>query len=601
MIVPMRHATLLALANTRAETLGHLRELGVMHVTVANADAPRVRDAQRVCVETEQAIALVKRAMKGARVFQPGPTRPGWKTRAPLNVADVLQIGREISDLEAERESLRREEQRYAPFGEFDPAQAHALAADKIPVTLFRCPAKKFPFATDATCVSLGKCGVEICAVAFGEITLPAFCIAVELPAQNLADTRARLADIRAEIETRNAALVASGEHLPKFQNELSGGREQSVFATAWESMGSHGVVDSIEGFMPAEDVPKLEAAAARHGWGFVLRDPVPSDNVPVLLRPPKIFRPILELLKFLNIAPAYHESDVSVSFYIFFTLFAAMILGDAGYGLVIALALLGARWKMRGNMPRPVFMFGMALGVATLLWGVLTASYFGIPVESLPRFLVHPLAQWFGDSNNMMLFCFILGAAHLGLARLWNAILLFPNLKFLSQAGWIGVLAGIFFFICSIVIEGFAMPGFTVPLTGVGAALVMLFTVGRGEFKTNGVQLVMMPLTLFSAMGDLISYLRLFAIGLASAQVAQNFNLMAVGVELPLWLKIPVVLLIVLFAHALNLVLGGISVVVHAVRLNTLEFANAKGVTWAGSAYRPFKAQTPKPVIQQP
>jgi len=233
-------------------------------------------------------------------------------------------------------------------------------------------------------------------------------------------------------------------------------------------------------------------------------------------------------------------------------------------------------------------------LGSSTVLWGVLTASYFGIPMEHLPRFMAHPLSGWFADSNNMMLFCFVLGATHLSLARLWNAALLFPSAKWLAQLGWFGMVWGLFCFVCSIVIEGFSQPGFTWPLIFGSLALILLFSVGIRELKTNGFQLATLPMGVFGAMGDLISYLRLFAIGLASAQVAQNFNLMAAGMELPLWAKIPVALLIVLFAHTLNLVLGGISVVVHAVRLNTLEFANAKGVTWSGSAYRPFAKTTP-------
>jgi len=138
--------------------------------------------------------------------------------------------------------------------------------------------------------------------------------------------------------------------------------------------------------------------------------------------------------------------------------------------------------------------------------------------------------------------------------------------------------------------VAGFTMPGFTAGLVGVSFAMVMLFSVAPRELKRDGFQLAMIPLSLFSAMGDMISYLRLFAIGLASAQVAMNFNLLAAGLQAPVYVKIPAMVLIVVFAHALNLILGGISVIVHAVRLNTLEFANAKGITWSGTTYKPFK-----------
>jgi len=88
----------------------------------------------------------------------------------------------------------------------------------------------------------------------------------------------------------------------------------------------------------------------------------------------------------------------------------------------------------------------------------------------------------------------------------------------------------------------------------------------------------------------DVISYIRLFAVGMASLQVAQSFNTMALGLELPLAARIPVVALILLLGHGLNIVLGALGILVHAVRLNTLEFSQHKGLEWAGSAYRPFR-----------
>ena len=99
-----------------------------------------------------------------------------------------------------------------------------------------------------------------------------------------------------------------------------------------------------------------------------------------------------------------------------------------------------------------------------------------------------------------------------------------------------------------------------------------------------------MLPLNVISAMGDIISYVRLFAVGLASVKVAENFNNMALSLELPLVLRILAVCAILLVGHGLNLAMGALSILVHAVRLNTLEFSNAKGITWAGQPYNPFK-----------
>jgi len=101
-----------------------------------------------------------------------------------------------------------------------------------------------------------------------------------------------------------------------------------------------------------------------------------------------------------------------------------------------------------------------------------------------------------------------------------------------------------------------------------------------------------MLPLTIIGCLGDVISYVRLFAVGLAGVKVAENFNEMSLSLPLPLWAKIPAMLVILLLGHGLNLAMGALSILVHAVRLNTLEFSSHKGVSWSGFAYRPLRGR---------
>ena len=130
----------------------------------------------------------------------------------------------------------------------------------------------------------------------------------------------------------------------------------------------------------------------------------------------------------------------------------------------------------------------------------------------------------------------------------------------------------------------------------GVSLAAVALFSVKPSELKTRGAELGMLPLNIMSALGDIISYVRLFAVGLASVKVAENFNGMATGLvsgDGALWAKALLsvaMVAILLIGHALNIAMAGLSVLVHAVRLNTLEFSNHKGVSWSGYAFSPFR-----------
>jgi V/A-type H+-transporting ATPase subunit I len=210
---------------------------------------------------------------------------------------------------------------------------------------------------------------------------------------------------------------------------------------------------------------------------------------------------------------------------------------------------------------------------------------------EILPGVLNHPVARWLGEQQNIMQFCFFLGALHLSIARLWNAAALLPSRKSLAEVGWVGVIWTMYAAACTVAVEGFTFPGFMLPVGGVAVLLIVLFMLDRGELRTEGINLAMLPLNIMSCLGDVISYVRLFAVGIASVKVAENFNQMALSLSLPLWIKIPVVLLILLAGHGMNLLMGALSILVHAVRLNTLEFSNHKGVSWSGFAYRPLPA----------
>ena len=353
--------------------------------------------------------------------------------------------------------------------------------------------------------------------------------------------------------------------------------------------MGAQDGVKWLTGYLPEAKLPALREAAAAHGWGVAARDPADDEDPPTLIDPPRIFRPIVALFDMLGIAPGYREADVSVVFYSFFTLFFAMLVGDVGYGLVILAATVWARRKFRKAPSAPFTLLGV-FSLATIVWGVLTATYFGIPGEALPAWLKPKTAEWLGNRSNIMQVCFLIGATHLSVARLWNACLLFPSRKALAQIGWLGIVWTMYCVSCAVIVEGFTFPAFMYYVAGLSTVLIACFMLDRSELKTNGIELGMLPLNIISGLGDIISYVRLYAVGLSSVMVAQNFDTMAAGLSLPLWAKIPCMVLILLLGHGLNLAMGALSILVHAVRLNTLEFSNHKGVTWSGYAYTPFR-----------
>ena len=603
MIVPMKHATLLCVASAREEALARLAGLGVLHVELRLTDTEAIVAARAAVEETQRAIAAVQTAAGGdwrQLSIKAAGSREGRDR--DLLVRGINDLADRYVALREETRALAAEIRRFEPWGDFDPAAAARLTAAGREVTLFKAaPGAPLPDVGDAWLQVLSRDKVGVYGALVGA-PLPEGLAPMPMPPKRLA---AMQADLAAQLEAtrRTAEALASYEKdLPALQAKFRRGGEVWEYVAVAENMTVEGPVAYITGFCDARKTADLQAEASRRGWGLALRDPEPGEDVPTLLEPPRIFRPVTSLFAALGIMPGYTETDVSVPFYIFFTLFFAMLIGDAGYGaLILLLAVLAhrkTRAKFKGAIPQAVgsiFTLLYMFGGATIVWGVLSGTYFAIPQTAIPAILQFKSIPFLNDMNHIMQICFTIGAVHLSVARLWNAAALFPNKKFLAEIGWVGVVWSMYLIVCGIVVAGFSYPSWGVPAMIVSVLLIALFMLDVSELRENGVSLAMLPLNVISSMGDIISYVRLYAVSLASVKVAENFNAMSIAIDLQMYVKVPVMLFVLLFGHGLNFAMGGLSILVHAVRLNTLEFSGAKGVSWSGRPFKPFKSAVPQ------
>lgn len=588
MIVPMKHITLLTRQEDRGSALEEMRVLGVMHLESGAQESSRVREALERVRAAEHAAALVAAALReqgGAAEEEELVAESGGITPEA-----ILALEQQLEEGAGEIAVLERIEQRYAPFGEFDPASMERLAAQGVVAVLFKAPASAAGAEGEAGSWRqiLHRNHEGVFGVQFGSEELPEGFERVALPPRPLAEVRRSMAELRGRTMELRQELAAAATALRELQQECDKRADAYDFASAYDAMATSGALAWLTGYVPAEEMGRVLAAAKLHGWGVLARDPLPGESVPTLLRPPKIFAPFIKVFDFLGINPAYSEADISGLFYIFFTLFFAMLIGDAGYGATILGLTLWAQRKAKRPLSQ-VFTLFKVFAVTTIVWGVMTASYFGISSEHLPPLLNHGVASWLGEQNNIMLVCFAIGAVHMSLGHIWNAICFFPDSRFLAQVGWCGIVATMFCAACAVV-GIFAFPTYMLFVAGVSFLLIVLFMLKRHELRTNAIDLGMLPLDIISTLGDIISYVRLFAVATASMKLASMFNEMALGLSLPLVVKIPAVVLILALGHGLNLAMGALSILVHAIRLNTLEFSNHKGITWAGFAYKPLR-----------
>ena len=235
----------------------------------------------------------------------------------------------------------------------------------------------------------------------------------------------------------------------------------------------------------------------------------------------------------------------------------------------------------------KTMFSLFYILGSCAIVWGVLTGTFFG--QEWLRNLGFTPLVPQLNDAGVMQSFCFFLGALHLSIAHSWQAYLKYPSLKALADVGWICVLWTAFF-VARTLILGEAFPSWVIWLFAAGIILVILFTSPQPNlFRAIEEGLGTVALSLMNNFTDVISYIRLFAVGLAGLAIAETTNTLSSGFGSGVVALVAGVVILII-GHGLNIILGLMSVLVHGVRLNVLEFSGHANVTWSGFTFEPLK-----------
>ena len=382
--------------------------------------------------------------------------------------------------------------------------------------------------------------------------------------------------------------------------------QNEEIFSSASATAENDDDFVWLTGYLPAEDMDRFKTFASENGLAYAAEDPAEDDEqVPTKVKYNKVTKIIEPLFDILGILPGYREQDVSLWFLIFFTIFTAMIIGDGAYGCIFLIVAIAMTIKFK-KVNNAIFLV-YVLSIATIVWGAITGTWFGteaamkIPFLKalvIPNFANYP--ELFGvtatqQQNTIMKFSFTLGVIQISLGALLSIKkkVQEKNLSFVADIGW--MIAIISMYLLSL----FLVIGQKINIKPVFAAIIVAFIIvvlfgGMEPGKTFAQGLkagLANAFTVFldtiSCFGNVMSYIRLFAVGMASLAIAQSFNDIAAGFHGPL---IIVAILVLLIGHGLNLIMALLSVVVHGVRLNVLEFSGQAGLEWTGIAYDPFK-----------
>lgn len=578
MIIPMKSLTLLCLDADRDRALEALRELGVVHlVPVAAADNRSVDEARARAAHIRRVVEVLP-----AKPGQPPSGQPG-----DLVVERAWHLLQQKRELEEALADVRQERHRIAPYGNFDPEAVRELKARGVVIKLIQVPPKSDWQAPAGVVVqALGQDEAGSYFALVGRDDFPVTATELRLPEMSRNELDRRISDLEGKLLANGEALWAHAGDQAVVQAEAVKAEEHLHFLEARAGMGTTAPVSYLSGYCPRESVETLRAAAAREGWGLRISEPTGDEAVPTLIRNPVWVKPIKAVLDFIGVLPGYAEIDISAIFLLFLSLFFAMLVGDAGYG-VIFLALTA--WGRRKFSQAPAYPFHLMyiMSFGTVIWGAVTGTWFG--AGHLPGFLEGLTVAWLREPKNVMLMCFVIGAVHLTIAHLWIITRTWNSLKALAQLGWIGSTWTMFFMARNLVL-GQPLPAWIGGVFVASVVLIILFMTAPRDFKNEWFNHVMLPLNLVSNFVDVVSYIRLFAVGTAGYAVASSFNKMILGGG-PEGLVAGLVAALLLFlGHTLNILLSVMGVLVHGVRLNTLEFSSHIGMAWTGVPFRPFQ-----------
>ncbi|MBD3426922.1 MAG: hypothetical protein GF409_06805 [Candidatus Omnitrophica bacterium] len=590
----MKKITLLVSENERTKFVSKLRREGVVHVR--HVEAPTAHEINFIEQRLTKMESLIDR-LAPYRGVCPSGAEDLCGERDILEVAEkVGEAYQEKAECEENISRLRQQGRWFASWGEFDPEDLGEIRARGVSIKFYRLSKHQFSEVEKKSShhVIKKEQGYIYLVSIYkdGEKELPFK--EEEVPEKSLAgineDIRA-LEEIKAGIESFLAEKAASIESIIACEEKL---RKEHEALQVRYGMKPEGAFAYLQGYCPEKFVARVVKMAKKHGIGYIIEDPDQPEETPTHITNPRWVRIINPVFKFMNTLPGYNEFDISPYFLIFFSIFFAMLIGDAGYGLLFLGATFLARRKLAG-LPKEPFLLMYLLSGCTVVWGVLTGTYFGVErIAQLPgvRTLVIPQISSFAEDNqNFIIYlCFIIGAVQLTLAHTLRAIRVINSVKALAQVGWIMILWGMFFAAGTLVIAR-PFPRFAGWPLVCGILLVLLFShPEKGPVKGPLSTLANLPLSVIGAFSDIVSYLRLFAVGYATVIVADSFNNMAVGGGINSLLGGFAAAVILFLGHALNIILGFMAVIVHGIRLNMLEFSSHLDMQWSGKKYDPFR-----------
>ncbi len=578
MITPMKKYTFLVFHKEYDAFLEQLREAGVVHISQKAegvADDPKLQE-------------LIQKQKELQHIMDQGAPDQLVQERA-----DVLK---HIAETEKEAEAA-------SVWGNFSIEKVQALEAAGYQLRFFACQKDKFQ----------AEWGVAV-AEKSGKIYFAAVNAPAEIEGCETITLTKSAADLRKDVEALRGLLAAADARIEAWQvsnrEALAAQLKEAQQQIDWQRVvlntqkAAEDALCLLEGYCPIDRCPALNNVLDAGHIYYQAVDPIVTDNAPTELKNNR-FAKLFEVFTGMYGWPTYGEFDPTPILAPFYLLFFAMCMGDAGYGIALmAFGLLTHYKKVNISMFDGLGPIITVLGAGTFIVGLFLGTFFGMPLLE---------ASWYPDvlksliiSGNVMGFdaqmvlAIGIGVFHICLAMIVKALCYtkrFGLSETISVWGWVLlVVGGLIVLAAGMLLE---LPSevtkwIIICIGAISALAIYIFNKpGRNPLINIGAGLWDTYNMATGLLGDVLSYVRLYALGLAGGMLGGAFNSIALMVlgEQPTWQWLPF-LLILLFGHVLNILMSALGAFVHPLRLTFVEYFKNSGYEGKGELYQPFSKQ---------
>ena len=580
MITQMKKYTFLVFHREYEAFLEQLREAGVVHVTEKAAGMAEDEHLQQLLTETD-------------------------KTRKLIAQGAPDQLLQEKAALEQRIAATKKEADKMAVWGDFSAERIEDLKKAGYTLRYFTCSKKSFQEELGIVVAEQGGTVYFVQVNNDGEA--PEGCQEQQLNAKSSADLMKDVEGLTGLLVAQKARIeLWAKENIPVLEAKLVELKQQIDWQRVTLNTDSEadGSLKVLEGFCPADQAPALNELLAKQEVYYQEEDPATEDNTPIKLRNNK-FTKLFESLTGMYGWPNYNEFDPTPILAPFFLLFFAMCMGDCGYGIMlIIIGLLIAKKKLNIAMFEGLGSIITVLGVGTMVVGFFLGTFMGMDLyaaewvpDALKSVMIKGNVEVAGMSYDIqMVLALCIGVFHICLAMVIKAVCSTQQLGFKENiANWswtLLIVGGLVVAILGMTVLPQEVFKWTIIAVGVISALgIYIFnTPGRNPLINIGSGLWDTYNMATGILGDVLSYIRLYALGLAGGKLGEAFNTlgdMVLGDSIVSW--VPFVLIFAI-GHVLNLAMSALGAFVHPLRLTFVEYFKNAGYEGKGVLYQPFK-----------